>query len=137
MPALDLSRRLMAAGCPFEMAEPSITVEVRADRRDRVRDANGILWMWCPSSHDSDVGEWLPDLTDPLTVCASLLALRERLGDPLLHVVPRAPKSNWTTWGRSKAWVVWVWKGHFQEYAAGHTESEAVVLAWEGVTRER
>ncbi len=90
-------------------------------------------WRWMPGML-TDVGErvadpticylgTLPDLSDPLTVLALLLLVREALGCPEAHVYYA---------DLSRRWVVrWGYEGLGVRTVDGATEAEALVAALE------
>ncbi len=109
----DLSRRLLAAGCPWR---PSV---YGRDHR------TGVLW--------TDDG--LPDLTDDLTVHAALLALREATGDPYLHTqaIQFPGAWGWRLVGSAPT-VIRVGRdpnGQVLIAADYPTEAAAIVAGWE------
>ena len=110
-----LGRRLLAKGCPWRAgmrwvslrAAPLPDVEGRTTEPVPMRSPYGGAW---------------PDLRDAATRGCVLEALREKVGDPWLHV------------GRRLAgWGVWTSKSTPMPMciAKADTEAEALVRAWE------
>lgn len=134
---LTLSRRLLAAGCPWRVEfQPWLTGTHTQDGTRKYRDDNGILWVLVDRNQMHLPESWLPDMDDPLTVCAAWLALEERVRRPIRWLHRRRVGDD----GAIVAWLAWLDYGEGGTVARetwAQSRAEAVVLAWEGVTRER
>ena len=83
-------------------------------------------------------GKYLPDLSDPLTVMACLLLLREAAGDQRTYAAYVETGSNPKNINYSAHWVVFLRETWGSKVVGkGYTEAQAIVAALEHLAREQ